>query len=904
MTAHRDILQNRYTIRRQALVRLVGVMLILIVGITLIGLNSFYTRHKREIEQKMAVSRSYYKELLPRLETHWQSQAEQTRSRIEFTRVLEQKGDLRWASLNTFLTAQWEFLEFSNMLLLSPQGELLYRYGTEAARLPEKVQSLNPGWHFVSDTQELYRVFQLPIWLGERGQGMLVLFKPINSGVLQSMVTPQTHLHIHGFGSLIANSDPFMKPDGRPGEEGLHPDATPPVIQVDLRWPHESPQAPLLIIHHEFTDSMPMREFMLRPLVAILMVSIMLWLGLGRWLTRSVRRIESLENATRRYADDGAVGEAVRALLPARSINDEIDDVADTLEVMMQRVHERDVEQRTYLETLAMLEEAVLELDCDGRVVHASPGWYRLTRCSESLKGVSITEFIHREDVEAIRGVCGSFKSGEKAQAQLRLRLRDDAGGEQWAECRLIAQSGLDGQLAGIRGVLRDITQTYLHEQQITHMALHDALTDLPNRVLLEDRIKIATRMASRSDHKVAICFIDLDHFKNINDSLGHKAGDHLLIAFSTALRGQLRAGDTLARWGGDEFVLLLPELSGEEDAREVARKVESAFRQPLKLDDSTDYLVTFSMGVTMYPDDALDVEGLLSHADRAMFYAKTQGRNQTSFFGEIADKGGSKRELYIQNRLVEAVAAKRIQAWFQPIISPANGECQVVEVLARWHDSEFGWVSPATFIPIAENTGTIRELGYQIWEQSLDALVAWRAQGLHLRAAINISKRQLFSDHFADRLAEDLVKRNLKPDAIILEVTESVALLDVAHASERLEDLHKRGFHLAIDDFGTGYSALSQLHEMPVDELKIDISFVRRIHEPSGYSMVQAIIHLARALGLKTIAEGVEDEPTATLLITLGADYLQGYHFAKPMPKAEFETWLSGNNINSITIE
>lgn len=884
---------SRFTIRQQALVRFSIVMVTLILCILAIGLSSYFKRLEREVAQKTEVTRNFYAELLPRLETTWQNQAEQTRSRIEFTRILEEKNDLRWASLNTFLTAQWEFLEFSNLLVFSPRGELLYRYGSESGRLPANLQMLNPGWYYINETQELYRTYQLPVWLGSEGQGTLLLFKQINSGVLQTLEIPDTHLHLYAFGTLLANSNPFKLADGKPGEEGLHREMDPPMIQIDLLWPHESSQAPLLIIHHEFHDSLPMREFMVRPLVAILMVSMMLWLGLGHWLSRSVRRIESLDAATRRYTDGEGIEAAAQALHPARAVHDEIADVATTLEQMMLQVHQRDLEQKSYLDTLALLEEAVLELDCEGRLVHASPGWHRLVHSAGELKGMAFTEFIHRDDAEVLRGVYASFAKGEKAQAQLRLRLRNDNGAEQWVECRLVVQMASDGRLCGSRGVVRDITQTYLHEQQITHMALHDALTDLPNRILLEDRIKIATRMASRSGHKVAVCFIDLDHFKNINDSLGHKAGDRLLLAFATTLRSLLRAGDTLARWGGDEFVLLLPELASEEDAREVAQKIWMTFRQSLAIDDGTDYVVTFSMGVSMYPDDALEVESLLSHADRAMFYAKTQGRNQTSFFGEIADKGGGKRELYIQNRLVEAVAARRIQAWFQPIVA-ADGTCDLVEVLARWHDEEFGWVSPATFIPIAENTGTIRDLGYQVWEQCLDALVAWRARGINLRAAINVSKRQLFSDRFADQLARDLQRRALSPDAFVIEVTESVALLDVAHASERLDELHAKGFHLAIDDFGTGYSALSQLHEMPVDELKIDISFVRRIHEPSGYSMVQAIIQLAKALGLQTIAEGVEDEATAQLLKSLGVGYLQGYHFAKPMPRPELDTWLS----------
>jgi diguanylate cyclase (GGDEF)-like protein len=869
-------------------------MLIVVLGIALIGANSFYTRQQREIAQKHDVTRTFYQQLLPRFESQWLVHAEQTRARIEFTRILEESPTVRSAKLNTFLTAQSEFIEFSNLMVFGPDGRPLYRYGSDVARLPDSLKMLSTGWHFSNDGNELYRVFKVPLWLGSAGEGSLILFKTMNSGVLQAMVTPESHLYLFAAGVPVTRSDPLGPMDAAPGTEGLRSDSRPPVIQIDLRWPHASPLAPTLVVHHEFRDSISIAEFMLRPIGAILLVSVMLWLGLGRWLRGTVKRIESLETGARIYADGGAVDATSVALAPAHATRDEINDVADTVEYLIQRMHDRDLEQRTYLDTLAMLEEAVLELDCEGCVVHASPGWHRLTRRSENLKGCSITEFIHLDDVDAMRGICTTFKRGDKQQAQLRLRLRNDAGTEQWAECRLIAQMNNQGVLSGIRGVLRDITQTYVHEQQITHMALHDALTDLPNRVLLEDRIKIATRMASRSDHKVAVCFIDLDHFKKINDSLGHKAGDRLLVAFSNTLRSQLRAGDTLARWGGDEFVMLLPELADQNDAREVARKIQEALKLPTKIDD-TEYVVTFSMGIAIYPDDAREVEELLSNADHSMFYAKTQGRNQACLYGDISDKGGGKRELYIQNKLVEAVAAKRIQAWYQPIVAAVDGDCQVVEVLARWHDEEFGWIGPATFIPIAESTGAIRELGYQIWSQSIAALVAWRLQGFSVRIAINVSKRQLFSNQFVEQLTSDLAANGLSPSDVIIEVTESVALLDVANASDRLDELHRNGFHIAIDDFGTGYSALSQLHEMPVNELKIDISFVRRIHEKAGYSMVQAIIQLAKALGLKTIAEGVEDEATATLLQTLGADYLQGYHFAKPMPRAEFEAWLPG---------
>jgi diguanylate cyclase (GGDEF)-like protein len=440
--------------------------------------------------------------------------------------------------------------------------------------------------------------------------------------------------------------------------------------------------------------------------------------------------------------------------------------------------------------------------------------------------------------------------------------------------------------------VLRDITQTYLHERQISHMATHDALTQLPNRVLVEDRLKVAMRLASRANKKVGVCFIDIDHFKNVNDALGHKAGDKLLVAFAARMCEHLRAGDTLARWGGDEFVLLLPELTDEVDIREVVRKATRAMQTPFQLDD-TAYAVTFSMGVAIYPSDAQDLDDLLSVADRAMFYAKDQGRNQVTYYGSMTHKSSGRRDLNLQSHLATAIHEQRIQAWYQPVVRAVDGRCVAVEVLARWQDEELGWIGPDTFIPMAENLGLIQKLGNQMWQAGLASGNDWRRRGHAMLVSVNISKRQLFHNGFTEKLLADLAQQDLSPDSIILEVTESLALLDVENAAERLSELKRAGFRMAIDDFGTGYSSLSQLHEMPVDELKIDISFVRRLRDARGLSMVQAIISLARTLGLKTVAEGVEDAVCAQTLRDMGVDFLQGDYFARPMPKEDLDRWL-----------
>lgn len=853
--------------------------------------NLYLTQRESEIKQKRAIIQQLYEKELPRLEEHWQEDAEQIKARIEFSRILEERDEARWPKFNAFFNAQSEFTHFSNVLIVRNQDQVLFRYGHEAHKIQSNPALFASAWHYAEETHELYRVYRLPVWLGAEGQGTLVLLKTVNNSTLQIFAAPETHLHLYFHDQVLASSNGDKPTPIHPGmKETPTPDRT-PLIQVDLPWPGSGVR-PTLIVQGELHATYPLKEFLLRPLAVILITTTLFWLGLGRWLKRTARRVESLETATHNYAQFGKASHAREQLLAAEGQPDEISNLAGAMNTLMQVIESRNLEQKAYLETLSMLEEAVLELSCEGVILHASPGWNKLAHCEEA-PGKELHDFIHPDDRALLQGQLHALSSGEKNYAALRLRLNvADTNSAPWLECRFVCFHDEAGKVAGVRGVLRDITQTYLHEKQITHMALHDALTELPNRVLLEDRIKISLRQASRTRQKVGICFIDLDHFKNINDSLGHKSGDKLLLAFADRLRLQLREGDTVARWGGDEFVLLLPDMDSEQDIRDVALKVSEEVQTPMQIEE-TEMVVTFSMGVALYPDDAEDTETLFSQADRAMFFAKAQGRNQTCFFRDMTTKGIGKKELYIQNRLATAINAQQIQAWFQPVIAADSGRCIGVEVLARWLDDEHGWIGPATFIPMAESLGLINELGHQILLASLAAARRWQAAGLNLTLAVNVSKRQLFTPYFTERLLEEANAHNIPPTRIILEITESVAMLDVEHAADRLQALKQAGFHIAIDDFGTGYSSLSQLHEMRVDELKIDISFVRRLQEPNGLSMVQAIINLARALNLATVAEGVECQEAAAKLGELGVNFLQGYHFAKPMPIEEFEQWL-----------
>ena len=553
-------------------------------------------------------------------------------------------------------------------------------------------------------------------------------------------------------------------------------------------------------------------------------------------------------------------------------------------------------EQQSFVRTLNLLEEAVLELDGRGRIVSANSGWWMLMGITPSVR-CNLLNMVHAEDRRDFGIQLRGLATGLKDEFKGRFRFDSESRSDRWMECRFLAELDPQGNFSCIRGVLRDITKSYMQERHITHMALHDALTNLPNRVLLEDRIKQAIQQALRTGNRVCVCFIDLDHFKNINDAYEHKVGDALLLKIAQQLQDCLRDGDTLARWGGDEFVVLLPDLGSAEAVHLVAQKMVDAMRQTFEL-EKLQVNATFSMGIAIFPDDDMEgnIDNLLSQADRAMFYAKSQGRNNFRLFSDMSSKGLGKKELYIQARLAQAIREQQISVWFQPQVAARprqDGRMQLVgiEALARWHDPDLGWISPSSFIPMAENLGLINELGALVRRQAFEHFSAWLKLHPELKLSINISKRQLYASDFTQVLMDDVEKYGIPPAAVILEVTESVALIDVEFAADRLRQLVNAGFILSIDDFGTGYSSLSQLHELPIGELKIDISFVRRVHTPEGLRIAQGIVSLAKALHLRTVAEGVEDEETAQVMRELGVDLLQGYHFARPTTADELVT-------------
>ena len=888
----------RHSLQRQLVARFALVFLIVTLSGSLLALLGYQMQVQQAQRRSADEALRHLERSYASLQDTWLRNADEVKSQIDFMRVFAQ-GDqaANWLRLRAYFAAlEGKLDRFPSGVVLDDKGRVVFQYGPEGPVLRRhfSIGRPQPRWLYSAEHRTVFRVLSVPLWLGVQGTGRLVLLQPLDHGVMRQLSALDIDLYLVHDGLVLASSG-GSQDFGRqlsadysgPIADGEHQQEqrTLPVLA-------DEPGAPVLVLRQNVQQVLSPALVLLGSFTLMALLAAMLWLVLGRWANAGAQRIASLSRATTLFAREHALSAPVeQALAQARSEPDEIGEAAEASRTLMQSVLQHDEEHFAHLQTLDMLEEGVVELAADGRYLRASPGWVRLAGI-EVRPGVRIFEHIHLEDVENLQLQFQQLGAGEKSSLSGRLRLRRPDAKELWIEYRFISGTRRGGS---VRGVLRDITQSYQLEKHVTHMALHDALTGLPNRVLLEDRCKMAVRSAERSGLTVALGFLDLDHFKHVNDQFGHKTGDELLVALSGAMRLCLRAGDTLARWGGDEFVVLLTDLGSQADAGEAISKLAAVCQTPIRLGEA-EFNATFSMGVALYPADAKTVETLLSQADRAMFAAKQQGRNAVRFFSEIAQREEDRKALYIQNRLATAIREGKIQTWFQPIVDARTRRVMSCEALARWQDETYGWVSPATFVPMAENLGLIREMGQQVWRQAIESLHRWRQRGLDMRISVNVSRRQLFTPTFTADLLEDLDRLAIPVSVVDLEITESVAMEDAEHTEKRLAELTEAGFGIAIDDFGTGFSSLSQLHDMPASKIKIDISFVRRAKTEQGSQLIQAVVKIASAFGLQTVAEGVETEDIAGVLAQQGVTLLQGYHFGKPMSAEDFGRYLADN--------
>ncbi|MES2040919.1 MAG: EAL domain-containing protein [Pseudomonadota bacterium] len=532
--------------------------------------------------------------------------------------------------------------------------------------------------------------------------------------------------------------------------------------------------------------------------------------------------------------------------------------------------------------------DAIFITDAEQKIVTTNPSFERLSSYTEQeMLGKTPREFFAME--------------GNAAQVENLLKELENLGfweGELWNRRKnghaylcmisLVRVADAKGVALNYIGFFKDRTETHTAKQKIEELAFSDVLTGLPNRLLLDERIRQAITISSRNHSSFALLFLDLDHFKQINDALGHPFGDRVLLQVTERLKKCIRQVDTASRLGGDEFVLLLHEADAE-GAEICARRVLEELSAPFSL-DGMNFTVTASIGIALYPADGQSMADLIKNADSAMYHVKERGRADFRFYQRQMNIGLLSR-MKLDHAMRQALEHQLFRLHYQPQIELATGKLMGVEALLRWTDKDLGEVSPVQFIPVAEESGVIVPIGNWVMQTAIRQAALWNRDGQSMRVAINVSALQFQQANFVDSIAAALHEHDLLPHCIELELTESILIKDAEDALRKLESLAALGVKLAIDDFGTGYSSLSYLKRFPIYKLKIDRSFIDDLPaNESDIAIVTAIIHLAHALKLRVIAEGVETQEQRDFLQQQQCDEMQGYLFSQAMSAEEFE--------------
>jgi diguanylate cyclase (GGDEF)-like protein/PAS domain S-box-containing protein len=480
---------------------------------------------------------------------------------------------------------------------------------------------------------------------------------------------------------------------------------------------------------------------------------------------------------------------------------------------------------------------------------------------------------------------------GEPIRNVMMGMVRAD-GYVRWLLVDAVPVKGADGSVSEVVSSFTDVTDRKKAEQELERQTLHDQLTGLPNRILLLDRLEQAIRASRRLSTPLALLVMDLDRFRQVNDSLGHEAGDALLRETAERVPDELRDTDTFARLGADEFAIVLPG-SDQDGAERVARKVVAALQRPFEVAGGA-IEVSSSIGIALWPRHGEDGQTLLRRAEIAMYSAKHTAEGFTVYAEEAADEEGS-NQLALMAELRHGLSHDEVTVMYQPIITMQSHAVTRVESLARWRHRERGLVPPAEFIPLAERSGLVRSLFEQVLVTTLRQCQTWQKLGLPLQGAVNLSMRNLLDPELVPTVSAALERTGGRPELVGLEITESMLMADPPRAMRAVEGLRALGVQLAIDDFGVGYSSLAYLQRLPVYAVKIDRSFVSRMtRDRSSESIVKLIIDLGHTLGMKVVAEGIEDRATWDALAELRCDAAQGFYIAKPMVAKAIPTWLA----------
>jgi diguanylate cyclase (GGDEF)-like protein/PAS domain S-box-containing protein len=502
---------------------------------------------------------------------------------------------------------------------------------------------------------------------------------------------------------------------------------------------------------------------------------------------------------------------------------------------------------------------------------------------------------VHDVDRPAVLQMASEVVEG-RTPPPLEHRIIHRDGSIRWIRNTTVPQFDRQGCVIGYDGLVQDISDRKQAEQKLRHASYYDSLTDLPNRELLRDRLQQAMVRARRHGRMLAVMVLDLDRFKSINETLGHTMGDLLLQAVSKRLVSCIREDDTVARPGGDEFIILFADLAGEQDASFVARKIQGALTKSFSL-GAQEYFITTSIGISLFPAHGSDEDTLIKNADIAMYRAKAEGRNNFKFYVPAMHTDAHKK-LFLEHNLRKAIDQEEFTLHYQPLVDLVSGRTTGAEALVRWRHPKLGLLSPMEFIPLAEETGLIIPLGEWILQKACTQAQKWRDSGFHpMRVSVNISMRQFTQNAVVDTVTRAIDASKLDPGLLDLELTESMVMNNAESAIASLRELKSIGIRLSLDDFGTGYSSLSRLKDLPLSTLKLDQSFVSAVtRDKSNAAISRAIIALSHSLDLRVTAEGVETTDQLEFLRGLGCDEVQGYLFSRPLPAADMTAFMQSH--------
>ncbi len=594
------------------------------------------------------------------------------------------------------------------------------------------------------------------------------------------------------------------------------------------------------------------------------------------------------------YADFGAVSDAINRGAIYKFFTKPWDDelLRNNLQEAFQRF-ELVCKNEQLVQVFDSTIEGIMITDADGVIQSVNPAFTTIT-------GYSVDEAIGsnprllqsgRQDRDFYQQMWQALTEMGEWHGEIWNRRKSGEIYPEWLSITVIHNAF--GNATQYVSLFIDITEQKANEARIEHQAYYDALTDLPNRRLFNEHLATALDMAQRREWTAAVMFLDLDRFKMINDTLGHDIGDRLLSSVAQRLTAAIRQEDLVARMGGNEFTLLLPQIDQRHDAVTVANKILQILSEPVTVEGHELY-ITASLGIALYPDDGVEADVLMRNADSAMYRAKERGGNQQQFYCAIMNSEAGER-LALERDLHKALQRCEFELYYQPQIELVSDRITGMEALIRWRHPELGLVSPDSFIPLAEETGLIVAIGEWALHSACAQLKAWQEAGLAAqRVAVNLSARQFHDHDLLATVEAALATSGLAPAHLELELTESIVMNDAAATIETLSKLKAMGITLSIDDFGTGYSSLSYLKRFPLDTLKIDASFIRdlRDSEDDG-AIVTAIIVMAHSLGLGVIAEGVEEERQLAFLQAQGCDEVQGFYFSRPLPVDEMQRLL-----------